>query len=161
MDKDDAEYYSTADSGLVVYFRFDGLEDLGIGDDGQVDDIRDLSVNGNHGDLKGNAMLVLSDAPVKVKEYMTEIPGEFSLSQNYPNPFNPSTTIQFTVAKPSHVKLKLFDIAGRQVATLVDEVFMPGTYTTVFEAKDLASGIYFYRLEAGGFVETRKFTLLK
>ena len=70
------------------------------------------------------------------------IPKEFRLDQNYPNPFNPATTIQFALPKVSQVKLKLFDILGREVATLVDEELEPGEYKVVFEAKGLTSGVY-------------------
>ena len=100
-------------------------------------------------------------SPTAVEEISTNIPSSFALEQNYPNPFNPSTTIQFALAKRSHVTLKLFDIIGREVTTLVDEKFGPGTHKVVLEANELPSGVYFYRLTAGRFVETRKLTLLK
>ncbi len=74
-------------------------------------------------------------------------PGEFSLSQNYPNPFNPTTSIRFQIMKSSQVELKVFDILGREVATLVDERLPAGTHETTFNAKGLASGVYLYRLQ--------------
>ncbi|MFQ5752250.1 MAG: T9SS type A sorting domain-containing protein [bacterium] len=89
------------------------------------------------------------------------IPKEFRLEQNYPNPFNPTTTIQFALPKPCKVTLKLYDILGRDVATLVDEEFEPGEYKVVFDAQGLASGVYFYRIQAGGFIKTKKLLLLK
>ncbi|MFQ5604609.1 MAG: T9SS type A sorting domain-containing protein [bacterium] len=89
------------------------------------------------------------------------LPKEFRLDQNYPNPFNPTTVIQFAVPKRSRVSLKLYDVLGREIATLVDEEFQPGEYKVDFKAKGLASGIYFYRIQAEGFVQTRKLTLLK
>ncbi len=89
------------------------------------------------------------------------LPKEFRLEQNYPNPFNPSTTIQFALPKRSEVMLKIFDLLGREVATLVDEELQPGEYKVVFEAEALSSGVYFYRINAEGFVQTRKLTLLK
>ena len=89
------------------------------------------------------------------------IPKEFRLDQNYPNPFNPATTIQFALPRESQVKLKLFDILGREVTTLVDEELEPGEYKVVFEAKGLTSGVYFYRIIIEGFVRTKKLTLLK
>jgi len=89
------------------------------------------------------------------------LPTEFRLEQNYPNPFNPSTTIQFAVPKASQVTVKIYDVLGRRVATLVDEKYQPGTYKVTFEAGDLASGVYIYRIQAEGFAQTRKLMLLK
>ena len=86
----------------------------------------------------------------------------FHFSQNYPNPFNPSTKIKY--ALPSNVKremsnivqLKVFDILGKEVTTLVNEIKQPGIYEVTFDASALASGIYYYRLKAGDFTETKK-----
>jgi hypothetical protein len=83
------------------------------------------------------------------------------LSQNYPNPFNPSTNIQFSIVRRQLTIVKVFDVLGREVATLVNEVKEPGTYTVQFNASSLASGVYFYRLQAGDFVQTKKLVLLK
>jgi len=97
-----------------------------------------------------------------VEEIENELlPTEFRLEQNYPNPFNPSTTIQFAVPRVSHVSIKLYDILGRQVATLIDEAYQPGQYRVVFEAGQLASGLYVYRIQAGSFRDTKKLMLLK
>ena len=89
------------------------------------------------------------------------IPKEFSLEQNYPNPFNPVTKIQYSIAKTSLAKLKIFDILGREVMVLVNEVLTPGVYIADFNASHLASGIYYYRLEAGDFVNVKKMVLVK
>jgi hypothetical protein len=89
------------------------------------------------------------------------LPEKYVLEQNYPNPFNPSTTIRFQILNSSQVKLKVFDIVGREVATLVDERLQPGSYETTFNAKGLASGVYLYRIQAGNFVETKRLILLK
>jgi hypothetical protein len=93
-------------------------------------------------------------------------PLRFALDQNYPNPFNPKATIKFEIAKPVHVKLKIYDIAGRLVRTLVDEPRKPNSYRVVWDGKNqrggsVASGVYFCRLEAGTYVATRKMMLLK
>lgn len=88
-------------------------------------------------------------------------PVEFRLKQNYPNPFNPTTTIQFTIADRQLTILKVFDCLGRDVKTLVNELKEPGTYTVQFDAASLASGVFFCRLQAGSFVQTRKLLLLK
>ncbi|MDP3582399.1 MAG: carboxypeptidase regulatory-like domain-containing protein, partial [Ignavibacteria bacterium] len=97
-----------------------------------------------------------------------EIPTGFSLSQNYPNPFNPETVISYTI--PSNVKgetinvtLKVFDVLGNEVATLVNEFKQPGVYNSTFSTlrSSLTSGVYFYKLQAGGFSETKKMILIK
>jgi FG-GAP-like repeat/Secretion system C-terminal sorting domain/FG-GAP repeat len=82
------------------------------------------------------------------------LPDHFALEQNYPNPFNPSTQIQFSVAAASPVQLKIFDILGRQIADLLDERLSPGIYTVRWNARELPSGVYIYRLTAGSFVST-------
>ncbi len=94
------------------------------------------------------------------------IPEEYSLSQNYPNPFNPTTTISFSIPNiassfNSNVTLKIYDLLGREVNTLVNEVKQPGSYQVQFDASELSSGIYFYALSAGDFYQTKKLVLLK
>lgn len=89
------------------------------------------------------------------------VPEKAFLFQNYPNPFNPATTIQFAVPKRSQVTLTLFDLLGREVATLVDDELQPGEFKLIFDVSGLASGVYLYQLKAEGFVRTRKLTLLK
>jgi hypothetical protein len=86
---------------------------------------------------------------------------EFALEQNYPNPFNPSTVISYQVASFGKVSLKLFDLLGSEVATLVNEVKSAGTYTVTFNAANMPSGVYFYRLKAGSFSKTKKLVLLR
>ncbi len=90
-----------------------------------------------------------------------EIPGEFSLMQNYPNPFNPSTNIGFQIADLRFVSLTVFDAAGNQVAVLLKEELSPGIYDVHFDGSSLASGIYFYTLNAGEFSQTRRMILIK
>ncbi|MFA4840024.1 MAG: ice-binding family protein, partial [Candidatus Neomarinimicrobiota bacterium] len=93
------------------------------------------------------------------------VPQAFSLDQIYPNPFNPSTKIQYTIGNAGLVSLKVYDVLGREVATLVNGNQEAGSYTVPFntsEAKlNLSSGMYFYRLEAGSFVSTKKLILMK
>jgi hypothetical protein len=88
-------------------------------------------------------------------------PQSFTLEQNYPNPFNPSTTITFELPKPSHVSLSVFDLLGREVSVLVNERRNAGAHEVKFDASGFSSGVYFYRLQAGDFVRTRKFVLLR
>ncbi len=88
-------------------------------------------------------------------------PSNYSLDQNYPNPFNPSTTINFTIPNSEFVTLKVFNILGSEVATLVNENLTAGAYRFSFEAANLASGVYLYELTAGNFREIKKMNLLK
>ena len=85
----------------------------------------------------------------------------YSLNQNYPNPFNPSTTFSFNLPSRSFVLLKVFDLIGKEVATIVSEEMQAGNYSRQWNASDLPSGVYFYRLQAGSFEETKKLILLK
>jgi len=90
-----------------------------------------------------------------------QIPKGFALEQNYPNPFNPSTTIRYTVPQQGQVKLNVYNSLGQQVKTLVSEEKGKGSYEVVFNASNLPSGTYFYRLQTGTTVETKKMLLLK
>ena len=93
---------------------------------------------------------------------ITAAPEDFSLSQNYPNPFNPSTTIFYSLKKTARVSLRIYDLQGRELKTLVDDYQGPGTFTVLFDASDFASGIYYYRLQINnGVTETKKMMLLK
>lgn len=94
-------------------------------------------------------------------DFTETIPTEFKLNQNYPNPFNPSTKIQYQVAKSSNVSLKVFDVIGNEVATLVNDFKPAGKYEIEFDAGKFSSGIYFYKLKAGNFIETKKMILLR
>lgn len=89
------------------------------------------------------------------------IPTRFSLNQNYPNPFNPTTTISFHLSERVHVRLKVFDLLGREVRSLVDRNEGPGVHEVSLSAVDLPTGVYFYRLEAGSFVQTKKLVILR
>jgi hypothetical protein len=86
---------------------------------------------------------------------------DFSLSQNYPNPFNPSTTIEFDLPKTDEVSLKIFNILGEEVSILVSERLSAGSYSYEWDAGNIASGIYLYKLEAERYVEIRKMVLMK
>lgn len=110
----------------------------------------------------GFSVRCVCDVAVSVKETLGKgEPAEFSLLQNYPNPFNPSTRIQYTIARRQPTIVKVYDVLGREVATLVNEVKEPGTYAAVWNASGMASGVYFCRLTAGSFTATRKLVLMK
>ncbi|MCK4894809.1 MAG: T9SS type A sorting domain-containing protein, partial [Calditrichia bacterium] len=101
------------------------------------------------------------DILVGIEHEHSQIPKEYYLYQNYPNPFNPSTTIEFDLPKTSQVTIKIFNILGEEVATLVSGKLSADSYSSDWEARDLASGVYLYRLEAEGFVQTKKMILMK
>jgi 5-hydroxyisourate hydrolase-like protein (transthyretin family) len=107
---------------------------------------------------------------VGIKQIGIEVPNEFKLYQNYPNPFNPVTKIKFEI--PSNgfpigafgndrVVLKIYDILGREIQTLVNESLQPGSYEVTFDGSSLSSGIYFYQLKAGDYIETKKMLMIK
>jgi hypothetical protein len=100
--------------------------------------------------------------PTSNEQFDSEnIPTDYVVYQNYPNPFNPSTIIKFATPKESHVKLTIYDATGREVVTLIDDQLAAGTHNVSWNAKNLASGLYIYRIEAGNFVKANKMLLLK
>ena len=92
---------------------------------------------------------------------VSNIPDKYSLSQNNPNPFNPTTNINYSIPKSGLVTLRIFDLLGREIATLVNEEKASGSYTEEFDGSNLPSGTYFYRMESGTFIETKKMMLMK
>jgi hypothetical protein len=103
----------------------------------------------------------LSEVITEVENGIKQFPSRFVLEQNYPNPFNPSTSISFSLPSKSFVSLKVFDIMGREIATIVSEEMSSGSYTRQWNAANMSSGIYFYRLQSGSFIETKKLILLR
>lgn len=98
---------------------------------------------------------------VGIEPYTNETPSSFQLQQNYPNPFNPTTNIKFSMPENSYVTLKVFNVLGKEVQTLVEGNQQKGTYNISFDASNLPSGIYFYTLRTNNFVETKKMMLVK
>ncbi len=98
---------------------------------------------------------------VNIDETVNNTPNEFSLFQNYPNPFNPLTHISFSIPVTSNVKLVIYDLLGNEIITLVNELKSPGIYKVKFDAAEFSSGIYFYILNAGNFIETKKMVLIR
>jgi hypothetical protein len=124
------------------------------------------SVNGNgvpdtgdHWNFSSNYVIRVY-LPIGIVPIST-IAESFSLSQNYPNPFNPSTQIEFTIPKESYVEIKVFDIKGAEVARIVNENLKTGKYKTSFDGSGLSSGVYFYRITAGKYTDTKKMILVK
>lgn len=98
---------------------------------------------------------------VGINPVSNQIPGQYGLKQNYPNPFNPQTTIEFALPVSGHTKLVIFDVLGREVNRVVNEFLSAGSYKMNFSASGLSSGMYFYRLESGGYTDTKKLLLVK
>ncbi|MCB0748547.1 MAG: endo-1,4-beta-xylanase, partial [Ignavibacteriae bacterium] len=103
----------------------------------------------------------IKDNPVGVNENTSVLPNNFELEQNFPNPFNPATNIRYNIANTTKVTLKVYDILGREVQTLVNKIQSPGRYSVEFNAASLSSGIYFYQLNAGSFNSIKKLVVLK
>jgi hypothetical protein len=128
-----------------------------------------VSSNGTHHSLQlqGNGTLVIeragpADMVLRMKrEAEPELPKSFTLEQNHPNPFNPATTITYGLPARTHVTLKVYNVLGQEVATLANDVQEAGFKSVTFDGRDLASGVYFYRLEAGNFSSLKKLLLLK
>ncbi|MBK6505163.1 MAG: T9SS type A sorting domain-containing protein [Ignavibacteria bacterium] len=102
-----------------------------------------------------------STTPVGISSIKSILPEKFELLQNYPNPFNPKTRIKFDVPKTSSVTIKIIDLSGKEVMTIVNSVFEAGSYEALIDAANLASGTYFCRMESADFLKTRKIVLIK
>lgn len=131
------EWTDLSNNDLKVLIDFDN--------DGTIDD--SLYLQNQFTDVKDHGGLLL--------------PAEFNLAQNYPNPFNPTTTIQYSIPKSVNVEIKVYDVLGNEVATLVNEEKPAGVYEVEFDASNLSSGVYFYKISAGSFNETKKMILLR
>lgn len=112
-------------------------------------------------DPSNNTFSVTIEVPTGVSVEAGDVPTTYALQQNYPNPFNPATRIGFAIPEPSHVVLRIYDAAGREVATVADRTFAPGQHTVTFDAGELPSGVYFYQIEAGTFTTFKAMVLLK
>jgi len=136
------------------------LKDMGTGAEYKLGSEGDLSLSmtetGDEPEVR--FQLVISSVGFEAEP---ELPSEIALKQNYPNPFNPTTVIEYQLPQSAQVRLQVFDMAGRQVAELVNEQVSAGTHTLSFDAANLSSGVYMYRLQAGSTLLTRKLTVVK
>ena len=148
--------YVSVDNGINWDSKSDGLGDQNV---------KSLFVNGSFlyagTELNGVWRRPLSELITEVNEKSILLPNEFFLFQNYPNPFNPSTAISWQSPVSSWQTIKVYDVLGNEVATLVNEYKTPGLYEVQFDADGLSSGIYFYQYKAGDFIQTHKMIFLK
>jgi N-acetylneuraminic acid mutarotase len=168
----------TLAGGVIVYrvARFNTQTNtwslLGTGSSNGVNDwVYALAVVGNEvvvgggfteaGGVSANRVARWNSGTSRVEQLSPTAPKTFLLEQNYPNPFNPSTTIRYQLPVASEVKLEVYDVLGKKIATLVNERQSAGSYQVVWNASGLSSGTYFYRLQAGTFVETKKMIMVK
>ncbi|MGD8306741.1 MAG: YCF48-related protein, partial [Ignavibacteria bacterium] len=153
-----SDIYNTTDSGRT-WIKSNGIYRISFIFNGGL-----YMINENLGWAVGSNGYIFkftSDSVTSVNFTDLILPTKHFLSQNYPNPFNPTTTIKYQVPQNSFIILKVYDILGKEVATLVDEEKPAGFYNLELDASSLASGIYFYRLQAGSFIETKKMILVK
>lgn len=164
------------ENGISVYLN-DGLGNFTVRENCYFPyaDGRPLSIVASDFDLDGRTDIAITSTTdslyvlynlgggtvgIRDQEF-TEVPTSFSLSQNFPNPFNPTTTIQYSLPQAGNVTLKIYNLLGEEVRTLVEDYKQAGKHSVQFNANSLASGIYFYRLQSGSFVETKKMVLIK
>jgi hypothetical protein len=140
----------------VLYTAGDNMNSVFITDleeDGDLDIVVTIS--------ELNKVVWLENLILGIEQLGIGIPKQYSLSQNYPNPFNPSTTITFSISKTEHVSLKVYNNLGQEVATLVSAQLTPGSYQFTWDAGTLTSSVYYYKLQAGAYIETKKLILLR
>jgi hypothetical protein len=118
------------------------------------------------GNGRGDVSVILTNVPLPVQEAMRDFPIKYDLDQNYPNPFNPSTKIKFSISsniqsKMSNITLKVYDVLGNEIATLVNDERPAGTYEVELDASGFSSGVYLYQLKASSFIQTKKMILIK
>lgn len=148
--------FTTADGGLswepqsIVPSFWPGLESISM-----ISESMGWAVGG------GGHVYKTTNGGVTSVAQESGVPRGFSLSQNYPNPFNAATIIDYRLSIDNYLTLKVYDLLGQEVATLVDEVKQPGTYSVTWDASAFASGVYIYKMTAGGFVESKKLVLLR
>jgi hypothetical protein len=112
--------------------------------------------------VKSGEEIEISDVTIDKLMVSGEVlPSKYELEQNYPNPFNPTTSIKYSIPNSGNVTLKVYDVLGNEVATLVNEGKERGVYTATFDASQFASGMYLYCLQAGSFTQTKKMILIK
>jgi hypothetical protein len=123
--------------------------------------IKEANSGYRSGVIKSWGVTISYNTPISVRKISEFVPATYELKQNYPNPFNPTTNIKYQIKENKLVILKIFDILGKEVETLVNEKQSPGIYEITFDGNKLPSGIYFYRMQSEDFSETKKMILIK
>jgi len=139
-------------------FNIQGVNHWSIGLFINIDNAGSAIIGSSRGE---GIMLTKYSNVTSIRQISSEVPESYTLEQNYPNPFNPSTVVNYELRVTGHVSFKVFDISGKEVAALVNEKQNAGTYSVTFNASNLSSGTYFYRLTTGEFSETKKMILTK
>ncbi len=159
----DAKFGGTAFKDNTIYLNDQGNSNVWKWDITSAYNNANYTASGINATYPGFGGMSFNDNtfPFGIRAISGNVPSGFSLQQNYPNPFNPTTKFQFQISKQGNAKVVLFDILGKEVETLVNGQFNPGTYEVSFDASHLASGIYFYRLVTQSFSDTKKMILTK
>lgn len=165
--------YLAGDSGLILWTGNKG-NSLSVLNSNSIQNLKSISLyNHDCGFAVGNNGTILIRSSkyngngnypnhlTWINKNGTDLPDKFQLYQNYPNPFNPSTIIKYDIPKTEYVILKIYNTLGQEIATLVNENKQPGIYDVEFNCKNLSSGVYFYRIEAGDFISVKKMLLVK
>ena len=158
-------YFINASTGYVV----NSSGELKMTTDGGVSWLnQSVPANGSYADIHGSGSFaciagkkIATNTTVSIQQISNELPSEFSLEQNYPNPFNPMTNVKIQMPNSGFVKLAVFDITGKEVAVLINRELSTGTYKIYFDASNLATGVYFYRMQTNGFTQTKKMLMIK
>jgi len=159
-------YFINASTGYVV----NSSSELKMTTDGGTSWVNQtIPASGSFADITGSGSFAIiagrkiaTNTTVSIQQISNEVPAAFSLEQNFPNPFNPATTFNFSLPSSAVVSIKIYDIAGREVDIIANSVTMSaGTYSVNYSAERLSSGIYFYRITANEYNETKKMVLTK
>jgi subtilisin-like proprotein convertase family protein len=163
LSDDNTTPISNGTAPFTGYFKPDNPLNVFNGIDPYGDWILTVTDNysGNDGILSSWSLIITYDGATDVETNTELYPDRFVLEQNYPNPFNPSTTIKYSISQISSVTLKVYDVLGNEVAILDNEEKSAGIYEVKFNGSNLSSGIYFYKLQAGSFIDTKKMILMK
>jgi hypothetical protein len=164
-DKDNSEVY-TDESGKYYRLLFGGKYNVTFSADGYKPlTVNNVTVKNNEAKVLNVTLSKSNDKPLfsifERDGIQNGVPAKYDLSQNYPNPFNPVTKMNFDIPENGLISLKVYDILGKEVATLVNEVRDAGYYTVTFNASKLSSGVYFYRLSANGFSSVKRMAVIK
>jgi len=155
------EGWVVCEGGFIAHTSSGG-NNFQLQNSGTTNDLNDVFFyNSSHGFAVGDGGVILSTNPVSGIENQTQTVNDFSLAQNYPNPFNNSTVIKYSIPQEGLVSLKVYNLLGEEVVRLVNDTKQTGHYEVSFDATGLPSGVYFYQLKTGSFVQTNKMLLVK